>query len=179
MLDIPEGLVKCTLVKLLNKKVPGLDEIPNEALKMVRKIISLGLSRVLTDFFKRSEIPQSLKESTIIALRKEGKGDYTLPGSYRPIALENTLVKLVEKIVAEILTDIAEKHNLIPWNQMGARKRRSTLSAIKLLMGCIQTAWKTKKFKVVTLLSLDLAGAFNNVSHTRLLHILFKKNVPR
>jgi len=85
----------------------------------------------------------------------------------------------VEKIVAEILTDIAEKHNLILWNQMGARKRRSTLSAIELLIGCIQIAWKTKKFKVVTLLSLDLAGAFDNVSHTRLLHILFKKNVPR
>ena len=82
MLDIPEGLVECTLAKLLNKKAPGLDEIPNEALKIVRKIISPGLSRVLTDFFKRSEIPQSLKELTIIALRKEGKGDYTLLGSY-------------------------------------------------------------------------------------------------
>jgi len=179
MPDIPEGLIEYTLAKLPNKKAPGPDEIPNEALKLVRKTISPGLSRVLTDFFKLSEIPQSLKESTTIALRKEGKGDYTLPGSYRPITLENTLAKLVEKIVAEILTNIAEKHNLIPWNQMGARKRRLTLSAIKLLIGCIQTAWKTKKFKVVTLLSLDLAGAFNNVSHTRLLHILFKKNVPR
>jgi len=57
MPDIPEGLIKCTLAKLPNKKAPGLDEILNEALKLVRKTISPGLSRVLTDFFKRSEIP--------------------------------------------------------------------------------------------------------------------------
>ena len=56
MLDIPEELIECTLAKLPNKKALGLDEILNEALKLVRKIISPGLSRVLTDFFKRSEI---------------------------------------------------------------------------------------------------------------------------
>ncbi|KAF2177767.1 hypothetical protein K469DRAFT_517512, partial [Zopfia rhizophila CBS 207.26] len=59
------------------------------------------------------------KESITIALRKEGKKDYSLPGSYRPIALENTLAKVIEKRVADLMAAAAEKHGLLPWNQMG------------------------------------------------------------
>ncbi len=60
---------------------------------------------------------------------------------------------------------------------MGARKKRSTLSAIELLTGSIQTAWKAKK-PIVSVLGLDLAGAFDNVSHERLLWTLQRKGFP-
>ena len=108
----------------------------------------------------------------MIVLRKEGKKDYFLTGSYRPIALENTLAKVLEKRVADVMTEAAESCNLLPWNQMGARKKRSTLSAVDLLSSCMETAWKAQYGCVVSMLSLDLAGAFDNVSHGRLLHIL-------
>ncbi len=49
-------------------------------------------------------------------IRKERKGDYTLLSSYRPVALENTLAKVVERIVATRLTEVVEEHNLLPWN---------------------------------------------------------------
>ena len=48
-----------------------------------------------------------------MVLRKEGKGDYTLTGSYRPIALENTLAKLVEKALTNRILDAAEEHTLL------------------------------------------------------------------
>ena len=51
---------------------------------------------------------------------------------------------------------------------MGARKQRSTLLALELLTESIQTAWAAKK-KVVLVLGLDITGAFDNVSHERLL----------
>jgi hypothetical protein len=60
---------------------------------------------------------------------------------------------------------------------MGARKKRSTLSALELLTGLIQTAWKAKK-AIISVLGLDLAGAFNNVSHDRLLWVLRKMGYP-
>ena len=63
-----------------------------------------------------------LKESTIIVLRKENKKDYSLLRSYRPIALENTLVKIIEKLLANRLIDAAEAYNLLLWNQIGVRK---------------------------------------------------------
>src|SRR5205807_5269306 len=70
-------------------------------------------------------------------LRKDRKDYYMLPGSYRPVALENSLAKLVEDIVADRINSTAEEHNLLPWNQMGALKGQSALSAIDLLIACI------------------------------------------
>jgi len=77
------------------------------------------------------------KESTTVVLRKDGKKDYSLLGSYRPIALENTLAKVIEKILVDHISSTAEEHLLLPWNQMGARKQRSTLSAVGLLTLCV------------------------------------------
>ena len=120
-----------------------------------------------------------MKESITVILRKEGKKDYSLPGSYQPIALENTITKLIEKVLANRLTRIAEEGNLIPWNQIGARKERSTSSAIGLITTCVETAWRARPGSVVSLLSLDLAGAFDNVPHQTLLATLKRKGLPR
>ena len=46
-------------------------------------------------------------------LYKEGKADYLLPGSYRPIALENTLSKILERVIADRMVDTAEEHALL------------------------------------------------------------------
>ena len=46
-------------------------------------------------------------------LRKEGKVDYLLLGSYRPIALENTLSKILERVVVERIVDIAKEYALL------------------------------------------------------------------
>jgi hypothetical protein len=165
------------LKELPNGKAPGPDKIPNEALKQLRKKIAPGMAKAVSWIFKQGEIPIRFKESTTIVLRKDKKKDYSLPSSYRPIALENTIAKVIEKIIAGKIMTEAEKRGLIPWNQMGARKHRSTLSALELLSGSIQTAWKAKK-AVVSVLGLDLAGAFDNVSHERLLWVLRKMGFP-
>jgi len=50
----------------------------------------------------------------IFVLHKEGKVDYLLPGSYRPIALENTLSKILERVIVDRMADIAKEHALLP-----------------------------------------------------------------
>jgi len=87
--------------------------------------------------FASGTLLNRLKESTTIALRKEGKRDYSLPSSYRLIALENTLVKVVEKALANRLSLAAEEHALILWNQIGARKDRLIILVIGLLTLCV------------------------------------------
>ena len=47
-------------------------------------------------------------------LYKEGKTDYLFPGSYRPIALKNTLSKILERVIVDRIVDIAEKYTLLP-----------------------------------------------------------------
>ena len=50
---------------------------------------------------------------TTVVLCKEGKVDYLLLGSYRPISLENTLSKILERVIVEYIVDIAKEHALL------------------------------------------------------------------
>ena len=176
MLDIPSTIsaeqIEQAIHRLPNGKAPGPDNIPNEVLKVVAPFIKDDLAQAISKCFTKGATPGSFRESTTVVLRKERKKDYSLPSSYRPIALENTIAKLMEKLVAERIADATEVHGLLPWNQMGARRQRSTLTALELLTSCVNTAWKAKPGCVVSMLSLDLGGAFDNVSHERLLHIM-------
>ena len=52
----------------------------------------------------------------MVVVRKDKKKDYSLPGSYRPIALENIIAKIVEKIIAIKITQEAETRGLLLWN---------------------------------------------------------------
>jgi len=99
---------------LLNGKALGLDSIPNKVLKVAASVIIKDLVEAASHCFTSGIIPKSLKESITVVLRKEGKKDYSLPGSYRLIALKNMLVKVLEKHVANIISKAAEEHRLLP-----------------------------------------------------------------
>ena len=49
----------------------------------------------------------------IFILYKEGKVDYLLLGSYCPITLENTLSKILERIIADYIVDMAKEYALL------------------------------------------------------------------
>ena len=46
-------------------------------------------------------------------LHKEGKVDYSLLESYRPITLENTLSKILERVIADRIVDTAKEYALL------------------------------------------------------------------
>src|SRR6266480_6883781 len=108
--------VKKVIQKFPNGKALGPDNIPNKVLKIIAPIIAEELAQVVTEFLRAGNIPQSYKESITVVIRKERKGDYILPSSYRPVALENTLAKVVERIMTTKLADAVEEHNLLLWN---------------------------------------------------------------
>jgi hypothetical protein len=60
---------------------------------------------------------------------------------------------------------------------MGGRKMRLTEHALHAVTHKIYEAWSQKTGQVASLLLLDVSGAFDNVSHTRLLHDLRKRRV--
>ena len=81
-------------------------------------------------------------------------------------------------IVAQQLRYIAEKHTLLPAAQHGCRRQHDTTTALELLTEQVHTTWGQGHDKVATLLSLDTAAAFPNMSHNRLLHNLRRDGVP-
>jgi len=101
---------------LLNGKAPGLDGILNEVLKVAAPVIVKDLVEVASHCFASGIILESLKEFITVVLCKEGKKDYSLPGSYRLIALKNMLAKVLEKHVVNIISEAAEEYRLLLWN---------------------------------------------------------------
>ena len=103
-----------TISRLLNNTVLGLDGILNEALKTCGPLIVPWLADVAKICFAIGYYPRLRRAITTFVLYKEGKADYSFLGSYRPIALENTLSKILEKVIADHIADTAEEHALLP-----------------------------------------------------------------
>lgn len=157
-------------------KAAGPDGIPNIALQKAVHIIAPALFLILQASLTLGYYPKDWLIFTTITLRKPGKDDYTIPKAYRPIALEATLGKVIESVMAKRLAHLAELHNLLPATHFGGRPGRTTADALMMLTQNIKDAWR--RGKVASVLFLDISQAFPTVSHQRLLHNLRMRRVP-
>ena len=82
----------------------------------------------------------------------------------------------MEYIIAKRIQALAEKHAMLPETYIGGRKLRSTEYRVHYILDRTFSAWS--KGKVVTVLLLDIAGAFDKVLYRRLLHDLKRKEIP-
>ena len=104
---VSEEELRKTVNWLPKNKAPGPGGITSEVIKLAAPPVMNDLAEAMTTCMANGIIPDGLKESTTVVLRKEGKKDYSLPGAYRLIALENTLAKLMEKIVTTRIVQAA------------------------------------------------------------------------
>jgi len=167
--------IESAVRKAAPNKAPGPDGIINNILQKTLDLILPILHLMFNASWSLGYFPQHFRQSTTIVLRKPGKDDYTQPKSYRPIALLNTTGKALESVIGTRLMYLADKYDLLPETHIGGRKMMSTEHAVHLILERIHTAWKQKK--VASLLLLDVSGAFDNVSHPRLLHNLRKRRI--
>ena len=91
--------MKDIIWKLPTSKVVGLDGILNKAIKAILKAVAILLANTATTCFLKSNLLECYKDIIIVVLQKANKKDYSLLKSYWPVALENTLGKILEKIV--------------------------------------------------------------------------------
>jgi hypothetical protein len=101
--DFPDILLKRELEKLPNKKAPGLDRIVNKVLKEVYKELVLYLAEAFTAVVHLGYYPKIGKFTTTVALCKDGKADYSLINSYRPITLKNIIAKVYKKPLVTLI----------------------------------------------------------------------------
>jgi hypothetical protein len=169
--------VETAIEKLAAKKAPGPDEIPNLVLKKCYNEIKEHVLLLAQESLETGHFPTIFKESNTLILRKPKKPDYSKPNAYRPIALECTIGKVLESIIAETISYLTETYELLPANHFGGRPCRSTEDAMMLLVENIYDAWGDKE--VLSAIRMDVAGAFNNVHHERLIHNLRKRRIPK
>jgi ribonuclease HI/exonuclease III len=173
--SITESEIERAIRKTAPRKMPGPDGITNGILQKVLDLILPTLHRLFNASWQTGYFPQHFRQSITVVLRKPGKEDYTQVKAYRPIALLNTIGKALEAVISRRLMYLADQYQLLPDTHLGGRKMASTEHAIHQLLTRIHQAWDQKY--VASLLLLDVSGAFDNVSHPRLLHNLRKRKI--
>ena len=174
--QLSQEISKEDIHNILKKKnlftAPGKDTLTNGFLKVLGDSFNEKIAKVLEACWKLEYFPDRYKTARTICLRKSSKKSYCYAKAWRPIALLNTIRKLMEALAATKLSELAEKENLLPEIQMDFRKGRSTESVTSQ----VEKVWK--EGMVASLLSLDISGAYDRVLPEILKKILERKGIP-
>jgi len=168
--------IKVQLKKLKPFKAPGPDGILNVVLTKSADLIVARMLPIYKAMLDKSLMYKLWKEFATVVLRKPSKPRYDMPKAYRPIALLNTMWKVITAIIANHITYITKKHQLLPTNHFGGCPGQSTTDTMHLLTNKIKAAWRAGK--VMSVLFLDIEGTFLNMNPEKLVHNLRKQRVP-
>ena len=151
-----------------NRKACGPDNIYYEHLKEAAPTLKELWVALMNECLRQGRIPSSWRNSVVKMLYK-GKGDPSDPNSYRGIALENTLFKVLTKILTRRLDRIVD--SMIPEEQFGFRRGRSTIHAVSCLLEAVQDALRHPKGKLYAVF-IDYTKAFDMIDRSILVHKL-------
>ena len=84
----------------------------------------------------------------------------------------------MDKVLIKRLLFIADLYSLLPRTYIGRRVATGCKYAVHLLLEKIYALQQTGEEDIVSLLILDVSGAFNNVLHYRLIYCLQKQRIP-
>ncbi|KAG5787022.1 hypothetical protein H9Q69_013907 [Fusarium xylarioides] len=155
-------------------KSTGPDEVPYEAIQLGGGLLRNHLLRVFQVCLQMSYHPANFKDAILVMVRKSAK-PANLPTSWRPLALLSCLGKILEKIVASRMQETLKANpHLLPARQFGWR---TTSEALEYMLDKVYSAWAMGK--VVTIMGLDISGAYDNVWRQALIQTLADKGFPR
>lgn len=105
------------------------------------------------------------------------KEKVSVPKDLRPIILISGWCKVAEKLFINRLVDRSNKQNFFNINQYGFVKGRSTVNAIDALLNKIDI--NLPKFKYNVLISIDVSGAFDNISWKHILNNISRSGIEK
>jgi hypothetical protein len=123
------------------KKAAGPDGFYNEHLKESAQCLA---ELLFNKCLESGNIPEEWRKSTIKTLYK-GKGETNDPNSYRGIALESNIFKLLTRILTNRI--VGKVNPKIPEEQFGFRRGRGTLHSIQNLLNDIEETQRLQKGK--------------------------------
>ena len=163
--------------KMAPNKVPGPDDIPVLILVKLWATIRRPLFEIFEACLRLGYYPNAWHEAISLILRKPNQPDYSLPNAYRPIALLCTMGKLLETLIAQRLSFLADRHDLLPNTHIGCHPDRSTEDSIIAITERIKNEWR--KGNIVGALLINVKNAFPSVSKQWILHNLRKHKIPK
>ena len=170
--------LKTAIRKMRRKGAAGPDDISPSFLKALGPKALTELLAIFNLSFASGMTPQQWRSAIIIPLLKQGKPASDL-ASFRPISLTSCIGKLLERIIADRLSHIAESLNLLDPQQAGFRKGRSCEDQIIRITQAIEDGFQMKPRSLRSVLVLlDFSKAYDTVWRQRLLLTMFRKGIP-
>ena len=163
-----------TSAKKLKPTSPGIDEVDNRIIKNLPANYYNYIKQLFNKSWFNESLALSWKIALMIPIIKPDKDPMILK-SYRPVSMLSCLGKLMERIIYERLNWYIEKNSILLQEQAGFRKKRSAADLITCLENEIKFAFD-KRITCVTAF-LDLAGAFDKVSHSAILIKLGRRGI--
>ncbi len=161
-------------MKPLKATKPGT--VPNCVLSRCADLLAPRIGPVYRATFTMEEYPEVLSATNTIILRKPGKSNYEDPNAYRPIILSNGWGRGFHATLNQDLIAWCEHLGILPDRHFGGRPGRCTTDSVHLMVASIKDAWR--KGDVVTVLFLDVKGAFPSVDVDMLIHEMLMMGIP-
>ena len=168
--DIMVDEVRVAIRNSKNKSAPGRDFITYQIVKQLPDTCVIWLTKLFNIILRTGNIPQEWRDYNVAFIPKGGnKG-------FRPIAMSNVFLKILERVINDRLMWWLESKNRIPRNFFGFRRNKSCYDCLSILRTDISLAQSRNCYLGV--LSLDLQGAYDNVNAEKLCRILQRLNIP-
>ena len=175
---ITDDQIHRAISRLAPYKAPGPNGISNIVFKNCSDLLVPWMGHFFRATFELKFFPNEWLTSKTVVIRKPGRPDYSAPKAYRPIALLDTMSKILSACVAEDLTWITTQHNLLPRTHFGGLPGRPTTDSLHLLTKFVHDAWAHPTDNHVSMMFMDVKAAFPSVVPEQLFHNMRKRGIP-
>jgi len=165
--EISEEEIESTIRSLAYNKSPGTDGLTHEFYRLLIDKVTPVLKTVFNRVMRTGVMPISWHKNILVLIPKKEENLEEL-GSWRPISLVNSDVKIFMKILADRLNSICGK--LITNGQQGFIKGRQITDAVLDIITTLRN--KRNATDLGWLVLIDQAKAFDRVNHTYLEAVL-------
>ena len=163
------------ICQMSRDKSCGPDNIPIEILQSLGpSVIWNKLLMLFNEYLELGMVPNELKDVVISPIFK--KDDRRSMDNYRGISLISHHGKLLEKLVNNRLTSVAESLNWLPESQNGFRENRSTVHSI--FVSRMLASLCREKGVQLSKVYIDFVKAYDKVNQELLWVVLAKRGVP-
>jgi len=165
---VTEQAVEWALYTHSVKKAPGPDKLSFGAIWLLcqgdkQRIVGMTKAAVCTE----RQLAVWRRASRLV-IRKPCKDDYIKLTVYRSISLLSSMGKVVQKVVAELLSEVAERRGLLSDGQFGSRQWQAAMDAAAIIVDWAHAAWTNGHMTGVLLMDIDIA--FPSVPKWRLVN---------
>ena len=156
------------------ESAPGPDGVSYSDLKTLGDQDHQSLTNMLNDSFATHEIPDEWLDSHLGPVPKPDK-DHTSIKGYRIVTMQNTVGKLLEKVVSRRLAIQLEEQGLLPSTLGSYRKGKDTWTNAAVLASDVYDAFERKEETIVV--ALDLEDAYNRVDYRILMRTMVNMKI--